>query len=53
MAATTKVSQYGTQDGQEFVAECFAGTVSGKSYDNEVQAAYAALGGPTTPDLSS
>jgi hypothetical protein len=44
--AAFKVSQYGTKNPLEFVAEVFTGIVLGKTYDAKVMQAYQALGGP-------
>lgn len=46
LAIATSVSHYATQNPLEFVAETFAGRLSGKTYAG-VAAPYAAVGGPT------
>ena len=44
----TEVSHYATKGPTEFVAEVFAGTISGRRYSDGVKNAYRDLGGPDT-----
>ena len=46
IAASASVSAYAGKNALEFVAEVFAGIVTGKNYDATVMAPYRALGGP-------
>lgn len=48
MTAACKISQYAgsSTTSLEFVAETFAGTIAGKTYDQQVKTAYAACSGP-------
>lgn len=44
-----RVSEYSTTGPGEFVAETYAGLISGTTYPNEVMALYKKLGGPIVP----
>jgi hypothetical protein len=46
VAAQREVSEYATENDNEFVAETFTGIVFGRKFSDEIMKHYKALGGP-------